>query len=170
MAFFGRAEDRFARTEGQKPPPRGATTAPERVGEVQAYLGCGSRIEGRLRFEGSVRIDGQVEGEIEAKDAVVIGETAVVVAQITAGTVVLQGQVTGDVSARERVELRAPGRLLGNIVAPTLVIQEGVIFEGHCSMAAADARSERPEGNQEEDLFPAESGLPAARAASELAK
>jgi cytoskeletal protein CcmA (bactofilin family) len=85
-----------------------------------------------------------VEGEIEAKDTVLIGESAVVVAQITAGTVIAMGKITGDINARKRAELRAPCRLLGNIVTPSLVIQEGVVFEGHCSMAGADA-PEKPE-------------------------
>jgi len=109
--------------------------------DLQAHLGRGSRIEGVLTFQGSVRIDGHVEGQIEAKDTVVIGDSATIVAQIVAATIIIKGNVTGDLSASKRVELRSPGRLLGNIVTPSLVIQDGVVFEGHCSMAGADMRS-----------------------------
>ena len=103
-------------------------------GEIHAYLGKGSRVSGKLNFEGTVRVDGQVEGEISAQDTLIVGERAVVTAQISGNTVVIRGKVTGDINARKRVEIRAPGKLFGNIVTPSLVIHEGVIFEGHCSM------------------------------------
>jgi cytoskeletal protein CcmA (bactofilin family) len=111
-------------------------------GDVQAYLGKGSRVSGKLNFEGTVRVDGQVEGEIAAQDTLIVGERAVVTAQISGTTIIIRGKVTGDINARKRVEIRAPGRLFGNIVTPSLVIHEGVIFEGHCSMASgAEGRS-----------------------------
>ena len=111
-------------------------------GEVHAYLGKGSRVSGKLNFDGTVRVDGQVEGEISAQDTLIVGERAVVTAQISGNTVVIRGKVTGDINARKRVEIRAPGKLFGNIVTPSLVIHEGVIFEGHCSMGGGiEARS-----------------------------
>lgn len=114
-----------------------------------AFLGKGSRVVGKLTFEGPVRIEGQVEGEITAQDALTIGESAVVNAQIVGSTVVVQGRVTGDVTARKRLEIRAPGKLYGNITAPSLVIQEGVVFEGQCNMGAADAQRAEPRAEKE---------------------
>ena len=118
-----------------------------------AFLGKGSRVVGKLTFEGPVRIEGHVEGEITAQDALTIGESAVVNAQIVGSTVVVQGRVTGDVTARKRLEIRAPGKLYGNITAPSLVIQEGVVFEGQCNMGAADAQrtEQRSEQRVEKD-------------------
>lgn len=138
------------------------------LADVQAHLGKGSRVEGKLTFEGSVRIDGQVEGEISAQDTVLIGETAEVTAQIHANTVVLHGRVTGDITARKRVELRAPATLVGNISTPSLVINDGVVFEGHCTMGgAAAARSEK--GDKRIALVPAEERAGAGRRSSEAA-
>ncbi len=153
MALFGK-DDKPQRPEDARPAFINSPVLPgEPVSNepsVQAHLGKGSRVEGKLSFEGSVRIDGQVEGEIQAQDAVIIGETAVVKAQITAGTVILTGKLQGDVVARKRVELRAPGKLTGNITTPSLVIHEGVTFEGHCSMGSAgDSKS-----NQKVAQFP----------------
>lgn len=105
-----------------------------------AFLGKGSRIVGKLSFEGPARIEGSVEGEITAQDTLTIGDSAVVNAQITGSSVIIHGRVTGDVTARKRLEIRAPGRLLGNITTPSLVIHEGVVFEGQCSMGS-DARA-----------------------------
>jgi len=107
---------------------------------VTAFLGQGTRIAGRIAFEGPARIEGQVEGEIVASETLWIGEAAVVNAQVGGATVIIHGKVTGDITASKRLEIRAPGRLYGNVTTPSLVIEEGVIFEGHCSMGATDAR------------------------------
>lgn len=109
------------------------------AGEVNAYLGKGSRVTGKLNFEGTVRVDGQVEGEINAQETLIVGEPAIINAQITGSCVIIKGRVTGDITARKRVEIRAPGKLFGNVTTPSLIIQEGVIFEGHCSMGGAEA-------------------------------
>ncbi len=143
MALFGK-DDRPLRPEDA---PSGPTTItpqpPARVERgVQAHLGLGSRVEGKLTFDGSVQIDGHVEGEIHAQESVLIGDKAVINAQIIAGTVVIKGKVTGDVTARTRLELQAPAKLTGNIVSPSLVIHEGVVFEGHCSMST-DAKGDK---------------------------
>lgn len=109
-------------------------------------IGQGSQIAGTLKFEGTVRIDGKVEGEISATESVIIGDAAVVKAQVTADTVVITGQVTGDITAKRRVEIRAPGQLHGNITTPSLVIHDGVVFEGQCSMGRAAEQKSRRQG------------------------
>jgi cytoskeletal protein CcmA (bactofilin family) len=108
-----------------------------------AFLGKGTRLSGKISFEGTARIEGQVEGEIVANDTLLIGESALLNAQINGATVVIHGKVTGDINASKKLEIRAPGRLYGNVTTPSLVIEEGVIFEGHCSMGAAENRNER---------------------------
>ncbi len=155
MALFGKDERQDSHTgAGSQPTPplaRPVETSPR--DSLQASLGKGSRVEGKLRFEGSVRIDGQVDGEIEAQDSVIVGETAVITAQIKAGTIIVKGNINGDVIATKRVELQAPGKLVGNITTPSLVIHEGVVFEGHCSMGStAEGRADR--GDKKVALFP----------------
>jgi cytoskeletal protein CcmA (bactofilin family) len=110
--------------------------------DVTAYLGRGSRVSGKLNFDGAVRVDGQVEGEISAQDTLIVGERAVVTAQINGNTIIIKGKVTGDINAKKRVEIRAPGKLFGNIATPSLVIHEGVVFEGHCSMGGSESRTD----------------------------
>lgn len=111
------------------------------TGVESAFLGRGTRISGKITFEGKARIDGHVEGEIVAAEALEIGEAALVNAQITGTTIVVQGKVTGDLTASKKLEIRAPGRLYGNVTTPSLVIEEGVIFEGHCSMGAKEGKA-----------------------------
>ena len=163
MALFTK-DDRVQRPETVKTPISSQTwtaEAPKHADSAQARLGKGSRIEGKLTFEGSVEIDGNIEGEISAQEAVIIGDSAVINGQIHAETIVVKGKVTGDLVAGKRVELRAPCKLVGNISTPTLVIHEGVVFEGHCSMGAGtEARQEKPD--RKVALFPKEERGPAA--------
>ncbi len=116
------------------------TTHSPNVGEVTAHLGKGSRISGKLCFDGAALIEGEVQGEITAQENLVIGESAVVDAQLTVDSVVITGKVTGDIVARGRIEVRTPGRLYGNVTTPSLVIEEGVVFEGQCSMSNGETK------------------------------
>jgi cytoskeletal protein CcmA (bactofilin family) len=173
MALFAK-DDKGQHPDAVRPP----TGTPARPAEdahdeqaLQAHLGKGSRVEGKLTFEGSVKIDGHIEGEIVAQETVLVGDAAVINAQVHAETVIVKGKVTGDIVARKRVELRAPGRLMGNITTPSLVIHEGVVFEGHCSMGgAAEVKAEKPD--RKVALFPKEERVPTAavRMPSEAAK
>lgn len=122
-------EAKQANTNGASAKP-----IPMPVSNSGAYLDAGSRISGTLNFETPARIDGHVDGEINAKDSLTIGESAVVEAQIKADSVIVAGKVSGDIVAAHRIEIRPSAKVLGNITAPTLVINEGAIFEGHCAM------------------------------------
>jgi cytoskeletal protein CcmA (bactofilin family) len=167
MALFTK-EDRTHRVEDDIKSPASPVVAidPPAAREVQASLGKGSRVEGKLSFEGSVRIDGQIEGDITAQDTVIIGKNAEVTAQIHAATVVVEGRVTGDITARQRVELRAPAKLFGNLSTPSLIIHEGATFEGTCAMGDEN-RADR--GDKKIAIFPTEERSAAARRPSEAA-
>jgi len=111
--------------------------------QPNAFLGRGTRITGKVSFEGPARIEGQVEGEIVANDTLTIGESSVLNAQITGTVVVINGKVSGDITAAKKLEIRTPGRFYGNVITPSLVIEEGVVFEGHCSMGATEGKADR---------------------------
>lgn len=113
------------------------TSQKEASPELNAFLGRGCEYEGKLTFEGTVRIDGRFTGEIFSNDVLIIGQGAEVHAEIDVAVVVVSGNVVGNITARNRVELHAPARLVGNIVAPVLTIDEGVFFEGNCRMDVA---------------------------------
>jgi cytoskeletal protein CcmA (bactofilin family) len=103
-------------------------------GEITTLLGRGSEFEGKLTFEGTVRIDGKLSGEIFSEDVLVIGEGAQVNAEIDVGVIIVEGNVTGNIRAKRAVELHAPARVKGNIETPSLYIDKGVIFEGFSKM------------------------------------
>lgn len=110
-------------------------------GEITTLLGRGSEFEGKLTFEGTVRIDGKLSGEIFSEDVLVIGEGAQVHAEIDVGVIIVEGSVTGNIRAKRAVELHAPARVKGNIETPSLYIDKGVIFEGMSRMENIGSQS-----------------------------
>ena len=111
--------------------------------DIKAFLGKGSEFEGKLTFQETVRIDGNFKGQITSSGSLIIGDTAVVVAEIEVGTAIISGNVEGNIKARERLELHPPAKVLGSIITPKLVVIEGSIFEGNCRMS--DIRDEKKE-------------------------
>jgi cytoskeletal protein CcmA (bactofilin family) len=131
MAIFGEKKDE---KPGAGSPRKEESNVSGRVGEVHTLLGKGSEFDGKLTFEGQVRIDGKFNGQINTKDTLVVGEGAKVTAEINAGTVIVNGVVEGNIRATQTVELHQPGRVKGSIECPALSIDRGVIFEGTCKM------------------------------------
>jgi cytoskeletal protein CcmA (bactofilin family) len=112
------------------------------VTEITALLGRGTQFEGKLQFEGRVRIDGVFKGEIKSDDTLVIGEGAEVHAEIDVATVIVRGGVVhGNIRATTAIELHAPGKMVGNLQAPSLFIDRGVEFQGSCRMDPFDGKA-----------------------------
>lgn len=107
--------------------------------EITALLGRGTHFEGKLSFEGRVRVDGSFRGEIRSDDTLIIGDGAEVEAEVLAGTVIIKGgTVTGNVKARHAIELYVPARVSGTLHAPEVFMDKGVQFSGSCTMAPLD--------------------------------
>jgi cytoskeletal protein CcmA (bactofilin family) len=111
-----------------------ATAKQAALGEITTLLGRGATFEGKLTFDGTVRIDGRFKGEVFSDDTLVIGEGAVVEAEIDIGEVIVQGTVIGNIKATRSIEVHAPGRVKGDLTTPSLQIDKGVIFEGRSFM------------------------------------
>ena len=106
--------------------------------KISSFLGVDTEFEGKLTTHGTIRIDGQLKGEILAHGALLVGEEGTIEADIHAAHVIICGEVHGNITADERIEIHPPGKVFGNIQAPTVVIKEGVIFEGTCRKYEAE--------------------------------
>ncbi|MBI3522834.1 MAG: polymer-forming cytoskeletal protein [Chloroflexi bacterium] len=102
--------------------------------ELNALLGKGSEFDGKLVFEGTVRIDGAFSGEITTSDTLIVGEGAKVTAEISCGTLVVHGEIIGNIRAGDSVELHKPARVKGDITTASLMVERGVLFQGHSKM------------------------------------
>lgn len=110
------------------------SNSPENAEDVSAFVGKGVEFKGTITYNGTVRIDGFLDGEIHTEGVLLVGEEAVITAKITAGTIVCKGKITGDLVAKQKVRLQAPAVVSGGIKAPILSIEEGVLFNGTLEM------------------------------------
>jgi cytoskeletal protein CcmA (bactofilin family) len=104
--------------------------------EITAFLGKGTEFKGVLSFEGTIRVDGKVDGEVVSKDTLIAGDEAFLQGEISVGTIISSGRIAGNISASQKVHILAPGIIEGNIKTPKLIIEDGVTFDGKCEMAS----------------------------------
>ncbi len=103
--------------------------------ELTALLGRGTEFEGKLCFEGRVRIDGVFRGSIVSEGILVIGDEAKVEAEIrVAHAIIRGGSVHGDITATQSIELHVPSKVSGNLEAPEIFMDKGVEFKGSCKI------------------------------------
>ena len=101
-------------------------------------------MQGNLKFTGPVnlRLNGDFEGDLEAKGVLIIGEKANVKAKTVKGdSITISGKVEGDIICSKRLELSASPRVIGNVEAPILVMAEGALLKGDCQMPVEAAES-----------------------------
>lgn len=104
------------------------------LSEIGAYLGPGTKANGKLLFEGTTTIEGEIEGEILVHGNVTVGEHANIKGKIVATAALIRGKVTADIQVDKKIEIQPPGVVIGDVVTQSLVIGDGAILEGHCSM------------------------------------
>lgn len=117
---------------------------------IKSLIAQGTRIDGNLRFDEGLRVDGEVYGDITATGEVnssmlVISEAATVQGAITADHVIVNGTVKGPVTARELLELQPKSRIEGDVTYVALEMHQGAIISGQLRpMMAGEAEEEKP--------------------------
>ncbi len=112
----------------------------ESVKDIKAYLGEDTVFSGTLSFNGVVRIDGKMDGEVNTDDTLIVGENGVLEANINAGTVICRGKIKGTIKASKRIEIHNNSEVVGNISAPALLVENGAIFDGTCDMTGTEGK------------------------------
>lgn len=115
------------------PAPR-RDDAPVPTAPSDLLLGRGARFEGKLTFEGTVRIDATFIGSIVTNDVLVVGEAARIDADVTCGTIIVHGEVNGNIQAKTGVEVHRSGKVRGDLETPSLMIERGALFQGASRM------------------------------------
>ena len=103
--------------------------------QVSGFLDKGAHVTGELEFAGTLRIDGNFHGSISTNDILIVGEHAVVQADIKVGEIEIHGQVLGSIRAVRRIDITATGRVRGDITTPILAVTPGGVVDGRIHMA-----------------------------------
>lgn len=116
--------------------------------EINAFLGSGTVYEGKLTFQGAVRIDGSFTGEIQSEGALIAGKDAAIEGIVRVGELILSGNFSGEVHATTRAVLHKTGVFKGSLHCPALVVEEGATLDGQLYMTGRQA--ERTEAGTDE--------------------
>ncbi len=114
-------------------------------GSISTLIGVDARIEGHLDFAGTLRLDGQLEGQMTGRNGVlIVGEKAQIKADINVNKAVIMGTITGSVSALDKIELYPPAKITGDICAPMVTIESGAVLNGKCVMQKPEEAKGKP--------------------------
>ena len=127
-------------------------------GTLNGFLDRGARFEGTLTFEDTFRIDGVLKGKVVTKNELIIGDGAVIDAEIHVGRLSVSGTVKGVIYARERIEVHAGARLQAEIHTPSLLVEDGAVIQGPVETGPQVGRAP---GTASDPAIPAISGSPA---------
>lgn len=127
----------FANNNNNKKDEGGQST------KVKTIFGKGTKIIGDLKTKGSVRVEGEITGKVEANGDVFIGESGKIETKVEARKVVIAGEVEADIVAYDKLEILKQGILRGDIKCNHLVIEEGATFIGNSDKIDEDKLKEK---------------------------
>lgn len=105
----------------------------ENVKELN-MISAGTSVEGKIRSQGNVRIDGKVIGEVSVSESLAVGISGEIEGNITAKNVTVGGKIRGSINAGDKVVFESKSVVRGDVRAARLVIDEGSVFDGKVSM------------------------------------
>jgi cytoskeletal protein CcmA (bactofilin family) len=97
-------------------------------------LGSGTKFKGNLKVGGSLRIDGEFDGDMTISETLIVGKAGRLKGSIKAKNSIIGGSINGNLSTAEKVELQSGAHFDGDLICKKLIIEEGVIFDGNCKM------------------------------------
>jgi len=97
-------------------------------------IGKGARIEGKIKITGSIRVDGQIVGDVDVSELFVLGRGGIIKGNIKTHNATISGRIEGTILAEDKVELLNGTGLDGDITCKKLIVEEGVILDGNIKM------------------------------------
>lgn len=101
---------------------------------IESIIGQGIILDGNVKAEEPVRIDGEIHGDVVSSGLVLIGKTGKIKGSIEAENIIVGGTVDGDLTSFGRIEIVEGGNVGGNIKTKSLIIDENALFQGQCTM------------------------------------
>jgi cytoskeletal protein CcmA (bactofilin family) len=107
--------------------------------KLESFIGANSQFKGDIDTKGTLRIDGVMEGNVNA-DWVILGEKATLKGDVSARGIIVGGKIEGNLRAKEIVEIKPKGQIFGDIHTSKLTILEGGIFDGRSTMTKEESK------------------------------
>jgi cytoskeletal protein CcmA (bactofilin family) len=107
--------------------------------KLESLIGANSSFKGDIDTKGTLRIDGSIEGNVNA-DWVILGEKSSIKGDVSARGIIVGGKIEGNLRAKEIVEIKPKGQVYGDIYTSKLTVIEGGIFEGKSSMLKEETK------------------------------
>ncbi|HET9870704.1 MAG TPA: polymer-forming cytoskeletal protein [bacterium] len=104
------------------------------IGRVETIIGADASLRGSYNSKHSIRVDGEIYGNVVSEDGIILGPKGLIRGNITAKTVLVGGRVKGNITAYQRLEFQSTARVEGDLSTPTLFVEEGAQFEGNSQM------------------------------------
>lgn len=119
---------------------------------IDSLIGENLKVIGKIEGSGNLRIDGLVEGDIDYKGDIIIGETGKIQGNISCDNVSLAGKVKGNIKLKSKLTILPRGRLVGDTEVANLVIHENAYFDGNCKMIGSNTNvdTSTPQGKQKD--------------------
>ena len=114
--------------------------------KIDTLIGKETSMKGTLEAKGIIRIEGTYEGEIITQSDIIVGESAVIKANVKCSNITLAGRLEGKITAGNKFDIRSSGVMLGDVSAAVLSVEEGAFFSGNCQMEIKEERT-KPEMN-----------------------
>ena len=115
--------------------------APEEAATANTIIGVNSNFRGTLMVAGTLRIEGEFEGDILNCERLEIGEHGIMRADVEVKEALILGRVHGNIRALGSIEMRAGARVEGDVAALTVAMEQGVRFTGRCTMLEAGSEA-----------------------------
>lgn len=113
-------------------------------------IGRGTVITGDINSASNLRIEGEIQGNINCQETITIAATGIVKGNVSAKTIILGGKITGNLDVREKIMIESKGVINGEIRTRRLIVEEGAIFDGKCLMAQTAKEQPAPETKPKE--------------------
>lgn len=118
------------------------------MGRVDTIIGQEASLRGSYNSKNSIRVDGEIYGNVTTEDGIIVGEKGMVRGNLVARSIFVGGKVKGNLTAYQRLELQNTAQIEGDIMTPVLVVEEGATFEGKCQMEEAGKVVDLPKARE----------------------
>ncbi|MDI6603882.1 MAG: polymer-forming cytoskeletal protein [Thermoanaerobacteraceae bacterium] len=106
--------------------------------KIETIIGKNTNLEGNLKSQGTIRIDGNFNGKIDVDGNIIVGENSKIEADITTDNISISGEIKGNLIVKGQAQLTSNAKLFGDIEVQNIIIDDGAIFEGKCKMTNSE--------------------------------